>query len=258
MAGRWYALPSTGVRRLLFAVILGAMATTACGGHSTTKADQGRSIAEQAGLAPEVASFFALAASGATATYRSTVQTTESNGNPLQVTTTERPPDSRFDAFHADGTIDSTIAVGGHSYQCTMAANHWDCGELGVAGSTTGQVFSPSVVQGAIDKFRERASDYDFRVEDRQLVGVKARCLITTRKPGHDQDSSLGATATLCLSPEGAILLVETPSGSLTATSYSTTIPDDAFKLPAAVSPPSTAGSSASSASSSPPPLTAN
>jgi hypothetical protein len=240
MAGRWYALPSVVVRlsAILAVVLLGA---AACGGHSETKADQGRSIAEQAGLAPDVAAFFSLAAAGANAAYRSTIETTDSTGKPLQVTTTERPPDSRFDTFHADGTVDATISVSGHGYQCTMAASHWDCGELGITAPATGQVFNPTAVQGAIDRFRQQAANYDFRVEDRQLVGVNARCLITTRKPGHEQDSSLGASATLCLSPEGAVLLVDTPSGTITATAYSTTIPGDAFVLPAPVASPGSA-----------------
>ncbi len=217
----------------------------ACGSPQT-KADQGRSIAEQAGLNPDVAAFFSLAASSASATYRVTVQTTDTSGKPLQVTTTQRPPDSRFDSFRADGTVDSTITVGGHSYQCTMAANHWDCGDLGVSPSTGAQVFSPSAVRGAIDQFRQRANDYDFRVEDRTLVGVAARCLITNRKPGHESDSSLGPSGTLCLSPEGAVLRVEASSGSISATAYSVSIPDDAFMLPAPVAPtPSSAPTTA-------------
>ncbi|MEY2449551.1 MAG: hypothetical protein QOH79_3027 [Acidimicrobiaceae bacterium] len=223
----------------LVVVVLGL---AACGGHAPTKSDQGRSIAEQAGLAPEVAAFFALAASGTTATYRATIETLDAKGQPSQVTATQRPPDTRVDVFHADGTVDSTIAVGTHRYQCTMAANHWDCGELGISPSTGPQVFDPMAVQRAIDSFRQRSSDYDFRVEDRQIVGVAARCLITTRKPGHEEDSSLGAAATLCISPQGAVLSVEAPTGTITAKAYTTTIPDDAFVLPAPVVPP---GSSA-------------
>jgi hypothetical protein len=215
------------------------LGVAACGGSSQTKADQGRSIAEQAGFAPDVANFFSLAASGANATYRETIETTDATGKPLQVTTTQRPPDTRFDTFHADGSVDSTISVGGRNYQCTMAANHWDCGELGVAQSSSAQVFSPSAVQSAIDGFRQRANDYDFRVENRLIVGITARCLITTRKPGREQNSSLGAAATLCLSPEGVVVLVEVPSGSIRATTYSTVIPNDAFTLPAPVTPTS-------------------
>ncbi|MEY2459051.1 MAG: hypothetical protein QOG30_881 [Acidimicrobiaceae bacterium] len=223
----------------VLAVVL--VALTACGGSPQTKADQGRSIAEQAGLAPDVATFFSLTASGANATYRETIETADSAGKPVQVTTTQRPPDTRVDVFHADGTIDSTIAVGGRSYQCTMAASRWDCGELGASPSSGAQVFDTKAVQNAIATFRQRVNEYDFRVEDRPMVGVTARCLVTTRKPGREQDPSLGASATLCVSPEGAVMLVDVPAGSTKATAYSTTIPSDAFTLPA----PVTAASSA-------------
>jgi hypothetical protein len=221
------------VRRWLLVVLVVA---AGCGGHSQTKADQGRSIADAAGLAKDVSDFFALAASGTSATYRSTIETTDTSGKRLQVTTTQRPPDVRFDTFHADGTIDSTIVVGGHSYQCAMAANHWDCGELSRPASTASEVFGPAAVQAAIDGFRSRADDYDFRVDDQKLAGVAARCLITTRKAGHEQDPSLGASARFCVSPEGAIVLVEVPSGSVAATEYTTSIPSNAFDLPAPVS----------------------
>jgi hypothetical protein len=100
-------------------------------------------------------------------------------------------------------------------------------------------VFGPTAVQAAIDGFRNRANDYDFRVEEQKLAGTNARCLITTRKPGREQDPTLGASAKLCVSPEGAIVLVEVPSGSITATEYTTTIASNAFELPAPVSPPS-------------------
>jgi len=138
MEDRWYALPSDIVRRVIV-VLLGVtlFGVAACGGHTQSKADQGKAIAEQAGLAPDVASFFALATAGSSATYRATVETTDTTGKALQLTTTQRPPDSRFDAFHADGSVDSTINVSGHSYQCTMAANHWDCGDLGVTPTTS-------------------------------------------------------------------------------------------------------------------------
>jgi hypothetical protein len=212
------------------------LALVACSGHTETKADQGRSIAAEAGLSKEVAGFFALAASGTNRTYRVSLDTTDAAGNKLQVTTTQRPPDVRVDTFHADGTIDSTLALKGHRYQCTMAANQWQCGDLGISSSNNDEVFGATAVQLAIDRFKQRAADYDFRVEGRTIVNVKATCLLTTRKAGHDQDPSLGASATLCLSPDGAILSAEVPSGKLTASSYTTTIPDDALRLPAAVS----------------------
>ena len=212
------------------------LALAACSSHGESKADQGRSIADAAGLPKEVADFFALAASGTQATYRVSLNTTDAAGNKLQVTTTQRPPDVRVDSFQADGTIDSTLALQGHRYECTMAANQWQCGDLGVASSSGDEVFGATAVQLAVDRFKQRAGDYDFRVERRTIANVSATCLVTARKPGHDADPSLGATATLCLSPQGAIVSAEIPSGTLTASSYTTTIPDDALTLPAPVS----------------------
>jgi hypothetical protein len=226
------------VRRWLVVVLVAA---AACGGNRATKADQAQSIAQAAGLPKDVTEFFALAANGTSATYRATIGTTDATGKPLQVTTTQRPPDRRFDTFHADGTIDSTISIGGRSYQCAMAANHWDCGELSGRPSTNSEVFGPTAVQAAIDGFRSRAADYDFRVEGQKIAGVDARCLITTRKPGHEQNPSLGESAKLCVAPEGAIVLVEVPSGSVTATEYTTAIPSNAFDLPAPLTPASSA-----------------
>jgi hypothetical protein len=48
----------------------------------------------------------------------------------------------------------------------------------------------------------------------------------------------------MCLAPDGAVVLVEVPSGTITATAYTTTIPNDAFTLPAPVNPPTTPPSS--------------
>lgn len=225
------------MQRSAAVILLAALA--ACGGHTQSKADQGRSIAQTAGLPRDVGDFFALGAHGTQATYRVALDTTDTAGNTLQVTITQRAPDVRVDTFHSDGTIDASLTIGGHRYQCTMSASQWQCGDLGPSSSDSNELFGPTAVQLAIDRFRQRANDYDFRVEERTIANVKAKCLVTTRKPGHDQDPSLGSSATLCLSPEGAILRAEVPSGTLTAASYTTSIPDDALKLPAPVTPPS-------------------
>jgi len=211
-------------------------ALTACGGGGASKADQGRSIADQAGLPKDVADFFALAATGTEATYRVSLDTTDAKGAKLQVTTTQHPPDVRVDTFHADGTIDATFSTKGQRYECTRANDQWQCGDLGPASASSDDVFGASAVQLAIDRFRQRATDYDFRVDHRTIANVGATCLVTNRKAGHDQDPSLGASATLCLSAEGAILRAETAAGTLSASSYSTDIPADAFALPAPIS----------------------
>ncbi len=220
--------------------IIAALLLPACGGGSATRAQQQSSIAQQAGLPKDVADFFALASKAAGATYTSSITTVDSSGAPVQITTTQHPPLRRIDVFHADGSVDATIVNHDGSFQCTMTAGSWQCGDLGPTPSSSGGVLSADAVQQAVDRFRQRAADYDFRTEQRPMVGVTATCLVTTRKPGHDQDPSLGASATLCLSAEGVPLDIEVPTGSLHAVAYASTVDDGVFALPAPVSEPST------------------
>ena len=219
--------------RFATAVLVVAGLTAACGGGGDSASDQGKSIADAAGLPKDVGDFFALATTGLNATYRVTLETVDTEGLPVQVTTTQRPPEVRFDAFHADGSVDSTIATGGKRYQCAQASNVWQCGELG-ATDPIGEVFDPKTVTDTVEKLQQQRDAYDFRVESRSIAGVDARCLVTTPKAGS------GQAATMCLSPEGVILLVDVPTGKITATAYSTAIPDDAFTLPADPSTPPT------------------
>src|SRR3954452_795661 len=244
-------LPSLVVHpltRSAAAAVAVALLLGACGGGSDSAEDQGRSIADAAGLPKDVGDFFALATKGLNATYRVTLDTVDTAGKPVQVTTTQRPPDVRFDAFHADGSVDSTIGTGGKRFQCTMTNNAWQCGELG-ATDPIGEVFDPKTVTDAVTKLQQQTDVFDFRVESRTIAGVNARCLVTTPKPTAVSGSSSPGSATMCLSPEGAILLVEVPTGTITASSYSTTIPDDAFRLPA---DPSTTTTATATTTSSP------
>ncbi|MEY2463032.1 MAG: hypothetical protein QOH64_1170 [Acidimicrobiaceae bacterium] len=232
-------VPSATVsRRLLLPALLVVITLAACGSSGPDRAGQGRAIAEGAGLPKDVADFFAAAAAPAASAFRVAYDSNDQQGKPSQLTLTQKPPQRRVDVFHPDGSIDSTIATGGRSYQCTMTGSTWECGALGTdpAPQLAGGVFDPDAVRKATEAFRQRAADYDFRVETRTVAGAQARCLVTTRKPGAASDASQGATATLCLSAEGAQLLAETPTGRFEAKEYTTTIPTDAFDLPAPAS----------------------
>jgi hypothetical protein len=94
-------------------------------------------------------------------------------------------------------------------------------------------VLDPDALRAATDRLRDRAADFDFRVEARTIAGAAARCLVTTRKAEAASDPSIGASGTLCLSTEGALLLGETPTGRFEAKEYTTTIPANTFDLPA-------------------------
>jgi hypothetical protein len=220
-------------RRVL--VIVALLVVGACSSSGPSKADQGRSIAESAGLPKDVADFFAAATKAPTAAFRVSYDLTDANGKPSQVTLTQQEPKRRLDVFHADGTIDSTIGTGAHNVQCTKTGDTWQCGDLGgdPGAKQANGVLDPDALRAATDRLRERAADFDFRIEARTIAGATARCLVTTRKPEAASDPSLGASGTLCLSDEGALLLGETPTGRFEAKEYTTTIPADAFDLPA-------------------------
>ena len=217
-----------------FLAALAVIALAACWSGGTSRSDQGRSIASEAGLPSEVGEVFSLALEGTKATYTLTYSTTDKSGASVQISVAQRPPDRRVDVFGADGTIESTFRVGTTAYQCTKTTS-WACGTLTSkdASASPSDPLNADAVAAAVDKFRQRASDYDFRVDRRTVAGTDARCLVTTRKAGHDQDPSLGTSATMCVSPEGAVLSVEVPTGAYAATGYSTMVSADAFSLPA-------------------------
>lgn len=195
------------------------------------RADQVGGAATEAGLPDDVAAFLADAAEG-TGTFRVVYEVADPEGGATQrVTITQRPPDRRVDVEQADGAAQSTIGTAGGTTSCTRAAGDepWRCEPA--AGGPTDGAFDPEVVSALADALAEQASSYDFTVEDRTVAGVAARCLVTTLRSGVD-DPALGSTGTLCTSAEGARLLTETPSGTLRAIEYSTTVDDGAFALP--------------------------
>ena len=91
---------------------------------------------------------------------------------PVQITTAQRPPDRRVDIFNADGTVDATIATKDGTYQCSQANSQWQCGQLGQATGSDNGVLSADTVKQAADGFRQRAADFDFRIEPRSIANV--------------------------------------------------------------------------------------
>jgi hypothetical protein len=83
------------------------------------------------------------------------------------------------------------------------------------------------------DRLAADADRYDLTVEPRRLVGVEATCLVARLRPGVVAAGDEGAEGTMCVSPEGAVLLTERPSELLQAVEYSAAVTDDAFTLPA-------------------------
>lgn len=224
----WWSRPARPVLALL-----ATLPAAACGdeGNPTAgdeRADQVREAVEAAGLDDDVVDVLAAAAGVVDSTHRVTY---EIDGQVVVVT--QRPPDRRVDVRSADGTVDATFSVGGRAIACTDPAGDepWRCDDLGRPAADSG--FDPAAVSELASTLASSAVAYEFTVEERELVGTAARCLVTSLRPGATADPSLGDTGTLCIADTGAILLVERPAGTLRATSYSADVPDDAFEVPA-------------------------
>jgi len=94
--------------------------------------------------------------------------------------------------------------------------------------------FSLDDLSSTVNTLSASKETYDFRLDHRRIAGVRALCLVTTRKPALPPDPAAAPRAELCLSPEGAPLLIESGTGpSLQATRYSTSADPKSFTLPA-------------------------
>lgn len=196
------------------------------------RAEQVAAAGEEAGLPPDVVALLADAATGTASTFQVTYEVADPAGAPQRITVTQQPPRRRLDVQRADGTADATIDTGDATYQCALLESAWRC-DLLREGAPTAGLFDPTVIDRLADALTSAVADYRFTVETRTLVDVEARCLVTTLRDEARDDPALGASSTLCLSPEGAQLLTEVPTGTLRAVEYRTEIPADAFALPA-------------------------
>ena len=163
------------VRRLLLTIALLA----ACGGDDgePARADQARQLAEDAGLPAEVQEWLALAAGDPDADYRVAYG---------ELVVTQEDGERRVDAGEG--------------------------GEAALAADPGG--FDAAAVEALVDRLRAARDDYTFEVEDRRMLGVTARCLVTTPK------QEPGTTGVFCVSDEGAILRLQGANGDLRATEY--------------------------------------
>ena len=65
-------------------------------------------------------------------------------------------------------------------------------------------------VEPGVERLRQSREDFSFEVEDRRMLGVTARCLVT--EPAGSGDAPTGV---LCVSDEGALLLLRGATGEL-------------------------------------------
>ena len=165
--------------RLLLAAAL-VVAAAACSDDAPpTRAEQARQLAADAGLSEEVQDWLALAAGSPAADYR------VEYGDLVVI---QEDGERRVDA-----------GAGG---QAALAA---DPGP-----------FDAPAVEDLVRRLRNSRDDFTYRVEDRPMLGVTARCLVTEPAPGADGLD----TGVFCVSDEGAVLSLTGATGDLEATEY--------------------------------------
>jgi hypothetical protein len=208
------------------------VAVAACGDDSGSvadqRADQVRAAAEAAGLPEDVADVLALAAQGPTATFQVTYAGTE--GATLVVS--QAPPDRRVDVIAAGTVVESRVLRDGVAYRC-------DRGEGSDAELTceraAGDLDAPGAfTEDALDAFTEQLAasvdGLELTVEERTIAGADATCLVTQPRTGTTIDLEGPDAETLCVSPEGAQLLVDAGGDRLVADSYTTEVPEGTFE----------------------------
>lgn len=209
--------------------LLAALAWAGCGADDPSageqRAEQARAAALDAGLSDQVADVVATAAGTVDETYRVAYEAPADDGGPPNRSVIwQRPPNRRVDLLgFSEEDTQSTIVRDGVAHQCQQESGAWQCDELGRPPS--GGLFDPDTVDRAVQALVAQQGDFSLRVEERPMLGVTARCVIAENPDGQE-------AASLCISREGAVLSLDAASGSLTATEYTTEVPEDVFDLP--------------------------
>jgi hypothetical protein len=210
---------------LLAGAACAASLLAGCGGDGgdalgDERADQARRAALDAGLDDQVADFLALLARGDTATYEARFP---GPGEGTELVVRNRPPDRRIDVVQDGEVVEIRQVVDGEAFTCTPGGDGgFDCER------TDALVEGPGLfTSGALDRLgaalAERGADYTFAVEEREVAGTSARCLVTERREGRD-DPALGAAGTICAAPTGAVVLIDQGTESVEALDYGTDV----------------------------------
>jgi hypothetical protein len=220
------------VRGAALVLLLLLVACTGDPSVGEQRADQARDLAVEAGLPGDVADVLATAAGLADATYRVTYE--EESGN--TITVTAGPAGKRVDVTAVEAGGDEPVtrayfALDDGAYTCRQGADRWFCAADEAPAAEIGR-FADADVSRAAGALAEAADEYDFRVDEREIAGTPATCLVTERAADAAPDPSAAASGTLCISAEGVPLLVEQSGDDLRATAYSTDVPNDALELP--------------------------
>lgn len=206
----------------------GATGAGSDGPTADRRADQARTSAIEAGLAPEVADFLALAARAPFATYRATYPTTDATST-VVVTTSDGA--LRVDIVSIDVVTEVRLVVDGTSWSCPRSdEGTYACTVIDAVVDGPG-IFGEDALARLTESLRARIEDYDFVLRDEVVADVDATCLVTTVRAGRDRPD-LVPSATLCLAPSGAIVRMDRDGERFEASAYAATVPEDAFVRP--------------------------
>jgi hypothetical protein len=227
---------------MVAAPLAAVVAAGACGGGSglagraravgADREKQARKVAADAGLGADVQDVVGRAAAAAA---RAFVVAYDSPDG-ARTTVSQDPPSKRVDVTGGptgQGIVRTALVNANGSFACEKVADRWTCRTSAAPPPALGG-FDPANLKSTVDQLSAARLTYDFRVEHRTVAGTAATCLVTERKPG--APGTGGQMGRLCVAASGAPLLVEQPGQTLTAVSYSTTVPKATFDLPAPAS----------------------
>jgi hypothetical protein len=212
-----------------------ALGAGACGGGgdevTTDRVEQVRAAAREAGLSDDVADVLALAARGTTATF----QVTYTGADGSSIVVSQDPPNRRVDVLTAGLVVESQVVRDGVAYACNLPEDGKP-GDAVECDRTQGAVAAPGAfaddaVQAFTDDLLASADDFDLTVEARTIAEVEATCLISAPAAGTPLDGSEAGVDTVCLSPEGAQLLVDSGGERVVADGYTAEVPDGTFDV---------------------------
>jgi hypothetical protein len=182
---------------------------------SDARAAQIRDVAEQANLPDEVVDVLELAARGVDGTY----QVTYPGEQGASIVISQAPPDRRIDVLAGERIVESRVFRDGVGYRCAPPAGD-SGGSLACKRSESGLdapgTFTEESLQTFAENLAKAADDTPLTVEERTIADTDATCL-------------LAGDETICLSDEGAQLLVDANGDRLEASSYTTDVPDGTF-----------------------------
>jgi hypothetical protein len=211
------------VGRRLGAALLVALTATTCRSAPASsavarqRAADTRRLAREAGLPAPVGELLARYA----ASVGKTFSVTYDLGQGQALAVWQRPPRRRVDA-------ESQRVYGGPdgSFACAHQADQqWRCLPTDTDASLAGPL-DPGAVTAAIDALRAGKGAFTFRTEQRVIARTRADCIVSEPvTPG------AGTGATLCLSPDGAVLLGAGALGR--AVRYTTKVSARDVRLPA-------------------------